>query len=160
MGDTSSKISIWDVAKYIFIKGREKNSDGRVSHMKLHKLLWFCQGWYSAMTGGELLFKEDFYAWKHGPVSFDLYFEWEEKKFLTKEDFDFELADADENRIPPETREKIDVILKHYLKYTASKLRQLSHGCRPWIENYRKPDDEKLIPQSEIIEYFKEYVKN
>ncbi len=39
-----------------------------ISELKMHKLLYFMQKEYIAMTG-EILFDDDFMAYKHGPVN-------------------------------------------------------------------------------------------
>lgn len=45
--------------------------------VKLHKLLYYCQGWHLAWTG-ESMFKEEIQAWANGPVVADV---WRDEKY-------------------------------------------------------------------------------
>ena len=45
-----------------------------ITQMKLHKLLYYAQGWYLAVVGKPLL-NETITAWKHGPVVPSLYYD-------------------------------------------------------------------------------------
>ena len=59
-----------DVANYILEISREESGDDEyelISHMKLQKLVYFCQG-YSLALYGRPLFPEPIEAWTHGPV--------------------------------------------------------------------------------------------
>lgn len=47
---------------------------GEITQMKLHKLLYYAQGWYLAVVGKPLL-NETITAWKHGPVVPSLYYD-------------------------------------------------------------------------------------
>jgi uncharacterized phage-associated protein len=62
----TGQVSIVDVAEHILAE------QGEMSTMKLHKLLYFSQGWAMAWTG-KPLFPEDFEAWASGPVCRELY---------------------------------------------------------------------------------------
>jgi len=45
--------------------------DESLSPMKLQKLCYYAQGY--ALAEGNELFSDDFQAWQHGPVVYDLY---------------------------------------------------------------------------------------
>jgi uncharacterized phage-associated protein len=55
------------VANFFLSKSEE------ITQMKLHKLLYYAQGWYLAVTGRPLL-NETITAWKYGPVVPSLYY--------------------------------------------------------------------------------------
>jgi uncharacterized phage-associated protein len=50
------------------------SKSGEITQMKLHKLLYYAQGWYLAVVGKPLL-NETITAWKHGPVVPSLYYD-------------------------------------------------------------------------------------
>ena len=56
------------VANYFLAKSAE------ITQMKLHKLLYYAQGWYLAVVGRPLL-NETITAWKYGPVIPSLYYD-------------------------------------------------------------------------------------
>ncbi len=53
------------IARCLLARAHEE--DELLSHLKLQKLLYFCQGFTLAMTG-KPLFSEAIVAWEHGPV--------------------------------------------------------------------------------------------
>ena len=74
--------NIIDVAKFVLDEST-RTSRPEVSTMKLQKICYFVQGWYLAINNGRPMFTEDFYAWKHGPVSTVLYDFCEDKVSVT-----------------------------------------------------------------------------
>ena len=62
--------TVFDVAKYILHK------KGRISTWKLQKLCYYSQAWQLAWTGRSI-FEENFEAWANGPVSPDLFHEYQ-----------------------------------------------------------------------------------
>lgn len=63
-----------EVAKYVLIKCQEKENP--ISNLHLQKLLYYIQKGYMKQNGGDILFEEDFVAWKFGPVIEDVYYEY------------------------------------------------------------------------------------
>jgi uncharacterized phage-associated protein len=59
-------VSAHDVAREIAARDPEAGT------LKVHKLLYYCQGWHLALNG-EPLFAEDIEAWANGPVVADLW---------------------------------------------------------------------------------------
>ncbi|MDM3846430.1 MAG: DUF4065 domain-containing protein [Aphanizomenon gracile PMC649.10] len=53
--------------------------DESPSPMKLQKLCYYAQGY--ALAEEKELFPEDFQAWQHGPVIYDLYYRYKEYKW-------------------------------------------------------------------------------
>ena len=58
--------SVFDVAQYI------NYQFGKLSKIKLQKLLYFCQAWHLGKFK-KTLFDADFYAWEKGPVVVELH---------------------------------------------------------------------------------------
>lgn len=98
--------------------------------MRLHKLLYYVQGWHLAMRGRPF-FEARIEGWQHGPVVREVY-----PKF----------ADYGDSAIPAHEAcagkllEKGDVdfiqsIWDSYKQYSAIELRRKTHNERPWIES-------------------------
>lgn len=81
-------LSVIDVAKFVLDES-VRTSRPEVSTMKLQKICYFVQGWYLAINNGRPMFTEDFYAWKHGPVSTVLYDFCEDKVSVTTDSVEF-----------------------------------------------------------------------
>ena len=60
------------VARYFLQLAAMHEEPSPVTHMQLHKLLYYAQGWSLASRGGSL-FSARFQAWAHGPVETALY---------------------------------------------------------------------------------------
>lgn len=150
-----------DVARYLITLNdkecKEEKTD--LSKLKVQKLLYYTQGYYSALYD-KPLFEEEIQAWKHGPVVKEVY-----QKFNSKES----------NFIPTETNKmgekeiaKLDVKQKELIEnvfalmgqYSAWKLREKTHEESPWKDNYEEGEENKVIPKDEIKKYFKQYVEN
>jgi uncharacterized phage-associated protein len=56
--------NIEDITKYILAN---RDSEEVISHLKLQKLLYYCQGFYLAICD-KPLFSESIHHWDHGPV--------------------------------------------------------------------------------------------
>lgn len=124
--------------------------------MKLHKLLYYCQGWHLAWYG-QALFAERIEAWKHGPVLPQV----QNQPWVTGSQ---PLADP---KLPVElnARERsfTEQVWSHYHKFSAWGLREKSHAENPWRKHY-KPDAEgrcsEEIPIGELKDFFgKEFQK-
>lgn len=135
------------IAHY-FLHLDEKNDGGGISNLKLQKLVYYAQGYYSAIFN-KPLFKEDIFAWQHGPVIPDLYHAF--KKFgsdnlQTPDDFD-------PSSITKEESSLIYDIYDEFGQFAAWKLRDMTHQEPPWKDH---SSSDKPIPFEEITSYFKE----
>ena len=63
--DNFNKVKITTLAGYIL------KHFGPMSHLKLQKILFYCQAYHLAYFD-KALFNEDFEAWVHGPVCRDV----------------------------------------------------------------------------------------
>ena len=138
-------INALDVANYFIEKAQTTYDD--VSHMKLHKLLYYAQGYYLA-NKNKPLFNLDISKWDYGPVVPFVY-----KKFM-------QIGggprlkphpEGEPSRLPKEIQVFLDEIWQTYGKFTGLQMSDMSHQEAPWLETemYRTIDPEK------IKDYFK-----
>ena len=144
---------IFDVANYILKISREDPEDDEyelISHMKLQKLIYFCQG-YSLALYGKPLFPETIEAWRHGPVCPKLY------HILKGYGSSPITATVDPDKIDLEEHEKrlIGMVYATYGQYSASKLRQITHKEGPWKGSWEGSE----IPQEAMMEYFESLIE-
>lgn len=110
---------------------------GPMSHLKLQKLLYYCQGYHLAKFE-EPLFDADFQAWVHGPVCRDIYDILKGKSVLysdinySEEDFDSEVLLKE--TISSDQFELVNEVLEPLSKWTGSELENSTHSEFPWIE--------------------------
>lgn len=113
--------NVFDVAQYILQK------QGKMTSMKLQKLVYYCQAW-SLVWDEKPLFNEKIEAWVGGPVIRELY---ELHKGI------FELSSINKgkpNNLTDDQKETIDAVLDFYGDRPAQWLSDLSHLEEPWIE--------------------------
>ena len=121
--------SVFAVASYILGKR------GRMTAMKLQKLVYYSQAW-SLVRDGRPLFGEEIEAWVNGPVVYEL--------FKAHRGM-FELNAADLRYGNPATLDRaatatIDAVLEHYGAMSPQRLSDLSHTEAPWLEARRDVD--------------------
>jgi uncharacterized phage-associated protein len=137
-----------------------------LTNLKLQKLVYYTQAWHLAFFN-KPIFEDDFQAWVHGPVLYDLYQEYKEFKWepIRKEIGEIELKEF-EGSMDSSVKEIInDIVLKYYYTLTAYQLELSTHNEDPW-KNARKGlaiDDssERVIAKDDIRNfYIKFIVKN
>jgi len=107
------------VAEYILRK------IGRISTMKLQKLVYYCQAW-SLVWDEVPLFHENIEAWANGPVIRELF------KYH-RGMFDIErVLTGNPELLSEKQRETIDAALDFYGDKSAQWLIELSHSEEPW----------------------------
>jgi uncharacterized phage-associated protein len=110
---------------------------GPMTPLKLHKLLYYVQGWYLAWKG-EPLFAEPFEAWGHGPVCQPLYKHHKGFKDLLHS-WDY----GNPQPVKGDAVYGIDCVWRIKGHLTATQLRNQTHQESPWL-NARvnvKPDN-------------------
>lgn len=135
-----------DIAEcFLFLD--EQNQGSGISNLKLQKLVYYAQGFFSALFD-KPLFDEDIMAWQHGPVVpelYHLYKDYGRNPIPRVVDFDTQKLDKDE----------LDLITEVYEvfgPFEAWKLRNMTHEEAPWIDHEKAAD---VIPFDEIKDYFK-----
>lgn len=110
-----------DVASYIL------KQKGRMTAMKLQKLVYYSQAW-SLVWDEKPLFTAKIEAWANGPVVPALYQLHRGKFRVDKGDFD-----GDPKALNKTQRETIDVVLGFYGDKSSQWLSDLTHQEQPWI---------------------------
>lgn len=139
-------ITALEVSKVLISLQNPEDND--LSNLKLQKLVWYCFGFYGALTG-KTLFNDEINAWEHGPVVPTLYHEF--KKF-GRAPVDVEIESDLNNKFDSEQLEIIKEVSDVFGKYSAWKLRNMTHEEEPWLNHETKAE---VIPSSEIVSYFK-----
>lgn len=137
--------SVHDVAAYILARR------GRMTAMKLQKLVYYSQAW-SVVWDERALFPERIEAWANGPVVRDLY-------DVHRGSFEVsEWPRGDAGRLSAGERATIDTVLDFYGDRTAQWLSDLTHREQPWLQARRGlPDGERgnrEITLSSLEEYY------
>lgn len=112
--------SVHDVAAYILQK------QGRMSAMKLQKLVYYCKAWHLVWDDAPL-FREEIQAWANGPVVYELY-----KAHRGKFDVTPRMIKGDPDKLSRDEKDSIDVVLQHYGSMKAYELSDLTHREAPW----------------------------
>jgi uncharacterized phage-associated protein len=116
--------------------------------VRLHKLLYYCQGHHLA-TFGDPLFAETISAWDMGPVVGSL---WREEKDGSPEGADSGPAELDEAQL-----NTIGYVVSRYGALTGKDLEHLTHSETPWqtADRIRRPGGRVAIRLDWIREYFR-----
>ena len=97
--------------------------------VKIHKLLYYCQGWHLARTG-EPLFAEPIEAWLNGPVVAEL---WRDEKRAHRPSPAALALDA-------ESRHTVEIVVARYGDLTGKQLIRLTHDEPPWRDASERED--------------------
>ena len=138
--------NILDVAKCFLYLDDSNEGDG-VSNLKIQKLVYYAQGFFSAIYD-KPLFEDEIYAWAHGPVVPTLYHELKKhsgNRIPMASDFD-------KSSLTEEEFGLIEEVFEVFGQYPAWKLRNMTHEETPWLNHESQAD---IIPLKEISEYFK-----
>ena len=119
--------SVNDVTRFLLQLAED---DGElVTEMRLHKLLYYIQGWSLGLRGREI-FNEHVSAWVHGPVV----------KTIRKRCPKNKLQHVDKNLFPEvgslavEDQKFITNIWHQYRGFSAWALRNMTHREQPWVK--------------------------
>lgn len=153
-----AKVDLQLIAKYISLKV------GKMSHLKLQKLLYYCYSMHYAYFDKEL-FEGDFEAWVHGPVSRYLWNNVKDHSLLYS-DIKYTIeADEDnpieivESALTTDQVQLLEDTLSELGSLTGYELENMTHSETPWKKaraGYKEGDrcNEKI--NKEIIrKYYK-----
>jgi len=137
--------NVYDVAKYILQK------QGRMTTMKLQKLVYYCQAW-SLFWDSKPIFDDRIEAWASGPVAPSLY-------NIHRGVFETDaLPIGNPSTLTKDEIETIDAVLASYGGKSAQWLSDLTHMERPWKQarKGRKPGENcrKEITPASMVEYY------
>lgn len=119
-----------DVTDYLIVRLNEAGVGLNV--LKLHKLLYYVQGWHLAAKGTPL-FPGRFQAWVHGPVSRQVY-----DRFSSTHTMYSLLGERDvrpgfdQAALAAAERAHIDEVVDAYAQYSGTQLEEMTHSEAPW----------------------------
>ncbi len=148
--------SALDVADYIInIQIEERGLN--ISHLKLQKLLFYCQA-FNLASGDGALFKEDIVAWPYGPVVVEAYEKYRAYgnsiiPFAESEDE----GQPDDPEISVEGISTISSVLEAYGDLSAISLMERTHKEAPWMEAFRKGYG-TVIEHKSMKKYYKRFL--
>lgn len=124
-----------------------------ISHLKLQKLLFYCQAYHLSILG-KPLFEDEILAWDYGPVVSSVY------KNYKKHDSSIISVKKklDSERISATSIGVISTVMGAYSKFSAIELMGMTHSERPWQEAYASED--KIISQDSMKKYYKQFLIN
>ena len=113
-------------ADFLLVESRERGEV--LTNLKLQKLLYYADGWFSVVNGRPL-FAEDFQAWVHGPVLPSQY-----RRF---KEFQWRPIELDVLRpvgLAKEIVAHLEEIVDVFGSETAVALELMTHREPPWLE--------------------------
>lgn len=137
-----AKTDAVELANYIL---QEK---GVMSHLKLQKLLYYCQGYHLGYFEDELI-PEEFEAWVHGPVCRRVYNEYKNTSTLHY-DLEYNGAKVTLDHLATEQKELIDEVLDVFAQYAGFELEIMTHKELPWKK--ARGSSHPFVSSDEIIE--------
>ena len=137
-------VNISDFAKYVGLSLLSKELS--VSHLKLQKILYYCQAWHMVFFGREnTLFAEKPQAWVNGPVYPSIYNEYKDKTETMRDHL--KLSDfyqgslengfkeyAEKMNFEPDEAELLESIILLYGEKSLNHLVFFTHTEKPWTE--------------------------
>jgi uncharacterized phage-associated protein len=111
-----------------------------MDEMKMHKLMYFAQR-ESLMDTDNLLFNEDFYGWKFGPVLMSV-----REEYRNSTPYSAVVQTVDEH-----TRTLLEKVMDRYAKRSSWSLSRLSHDEVSWkhAREGLNPEDNGNVPLTE-----------
>ena len=137
----------------IFLSLPSDETGELISNLKLQKLLYYSQGCWVALNGSaHPLFRDKIYAWKHGPVVKTVY-----NHFAVHEGN--ALPSSGRPQLRADIAPFLDEIYRVFGKFSAWKLREMTHREPPWKDNYKPDINDIEIPLTDLESYFSKHVK-
>lgn len=138
---------------------RAKASGIELSHLKLQKLVYYCQGYHLALND-EPIFPEPIEAWEHGPVVPQLY-----RNYRVFGDGVITVPDSQNfmEKLSESALQILDFVMIHLGSIGAWKLRNKTHSETPWLSHYDRKSctvDSAEITHEQLNEFFKSEVSN
>lgn len=141
-----TKADVFHVAKYILDKS------GKMTHMKLQKLVYYAQAW-GLVWDEKPLFDDPIEAWINGPVVPSLFRLLRKCFNITSESIPVVITELN-----PEQKDTINAVLEFYGQKSSQYLSDLTHLEEPWKEARKGiPDSERgsqEITHASLIEYY------
>lgn len=111
--------NVHDVAAYVLHK------TGKITAMKLQKLLYYCQAW-SLVWDDRPIFNAKIEAWANGPVIPQIY------RLHRKDYYVRDWPIGDRSNLDSDERDTVRVVLSKYGGKSSQWLSELTHREKPW----------------------------
>ena len=138
-------MKVYDIAAYIL------NQNGKMTAMKLQKLVYYSQAW-SLVWDEKPLFEENVEAWANGPIVRELYDIHKGEFYVTK------LKKGSIGKVKGKAKDTIDSVLKYYSGKSGQWLSDLAHKELPWKQARADLDDSirgrVVISHASMAEYY------
>lgn len=151
---TANDIADYLLANYKSYEGKDYN----ISHLKLQKLLYYCQAWHLTLFH-QPLFDDEIQAWAHGPVIhsvFNRFRDYQIYDIINTKGIEYSVDLSDD------AKAVIDDVMEIYGKHTGSYLEALTHSEAPWIdaregiEDYQASNNE--ITHDAMISFYSKMI--
>lgn len=134
---------------------------GEITHLKVQKLVYYCEAWMLAIHGRSII-RQDVQAWQYGPVIDDLYYSLRHHKKAPITEL---IARASNVELDNDESDIVSRVYTQYGAKSAYNLSAMSHlKDSPWDITRRKWGNISSIPKSLIRDYYgklwKEYQEN
>lgn len=136
-----------DIAKYVIWYCNHKHLG--ISNLKLQKMLYFIQAEFLVELDYPC-FEDQIQAWDFGPVVPSVYHEY---KIFGNSNIPYMSSDIPRIGLLLFEEKHIKEIVAECSKYSASQLVDMTHRQTPWIEAYKKRENNE-ITNSEIKDFF------
>lgn len=161
---TTKNIRVIDsvlLSEYILERG------GKMSHLKLQKILFYIQALHLAYFDAPII-EDEFQAWLHGPVSRKVYDQIKGVSILYTE-INYEPAAGGARpseilkaELTADQLDLVDEVIDEYGQLTSSQLEKLTHSEDPWINARRgygvAERCEEVIPKEAMRQYYKQAI--
>lgn len=143
-------VTVNQLADYILCCFRDKSEE--IDHLKLQKLVYYCQAWRLALYG-EPLFDGEIQAWIHGPVQPNLY-----SRFKSFQWRPIILRNLECPQLSRDIKDHIDEIMQVYADYSGEELESIVHQEAPWA-NAREgllplQSSRKIINEKDMEDFY------
>lgn len=125
-GGVIMPISVMLVARY-FLSKVVPGTKREITHLKLQKLIYYAQGYFLAITNGQIIFDDRIEAWVHGPVCPTIYYEYKKHGIRP-------IPKGDSVIVPDEYQNVLEAVWEAYGEFSGSELERMTHQEDPWIQ--------------------------
>ena len=146
--------NVSELANYLlYLDKEEAKLDGEdavpdMTHLKIQKLLYYCQG-YSLGLYGEPLFVESIEAWNHGPVVVSIY-----NRFRPLCSSCIPFEGTEEPQIDDRAKKIAQLVMHDKGRFSAWALRDMTHEETPWSYTYKEIGRNGTITRDIIQKFF------
>ena len=140
-----------DVARYFLAKQEVVGTGDGITNLKIQKLCYYAQG-FALVRLRRPLFFEDIEHWSHGPVIPSL---WRTYRQFGTDSIILE-GPVHATKYTYEVRPVLDEVFTRYGKFSATTLRNMTHGDSPWLNT---PDGAPITHQA-MREFFGPLIEN